>query len=716
MKNRFSKILILLTLLALLFTILAVAVSAANPTGYDSADDVKYNKDGNYVYNWGVRGETATFLSSYAEKFYTGSYVYDTMSELSGGTGTGNAPSSALYKQLQALMQSKHSKQTSYAATRDLYQYTDCEAGGGKISSFYSGVAIGPAWGQGNWNREHTWPNSKGLEGNDENDIMMLRPTATSENSSRGNTAYGQSTGYYHPNSESGGKYDLRGDVARICLYVYVRWGNTGKMWGKSGVMESLNVLLTWMEEDPVDTWEMGRNDAVQSITGTRNVFVDYPEYAWLLFGEEIPSNLETPSGEGGNQCKHQTTLVGVVQATCTVNGYTGDSVCSLCGVTVKKGTTITASHSFSAYVETKAPTCTVAGEKTRECSVCHTKQTISVAATGHSYGAWSITVEPRCTDEGEKTRECTKCDAVETATVAATGHAMGAFVVTTVPTCTEPGVKTQTCNNCVYSVTEPVAATGHTMGAWKPVSDPVCETAGEAKRECENCDYFETDTVDPTGHTFGEWIIVIAPTCTEAGTKKRECENCDESENGVAPATGHTLGEWETTTAPTCTEAGIQTRNCENCDYHENGALGATGHSIKEYEAKAPTHSSVGWEAYEACEGCDYTTYVEIPMIIEIDAFKSAVSQIDLTAYPVILYEQISLARELYRELREDEKALVTEEISKLNEAIATYNAAKDNLNSLHYEQNAVALAPVVLFFTFISLFLALIEKHFNV
>ena len=42
----------------------------------------------------------------------------------------------------------------------------------------------------------------------------------------------------------------------------------------------------------------MGRNDAVQSITGTRNVFVDYPEYAYLLFGREVPESLVTPSGE----------------------------------------------------------------------------------------------------------------------------------------------------------------------------------------------------------------------------------------------------------------------------------------------------------------------------------------------------------------------------------------------------------------------------------
>ena len=36
--------------------------------------------------------------------------------------------------------------------------------------------------------------------------------------------------------------------------------------------------LLRWIEEDPVDTWELGRNDSVEAITGTRNVFVDYPE------------------------------------------------------------------------------------------------------------------------------------------------------------------------------------------------------------------------------------------------------------------------------------------------------------------------------------------------------------------------------------------------------------------------------------------------------
>ena len=343
-----SSLALLLVMVMLVALIPALQIDSAAATA--SNVSYVYGSNGKYIYNWGERGEVATFLSPNAENFYTGNNSYDVLSAYSGGTSKSNAPSSALYKALQSFMKSEHSHQTSYAETKDLYRYTDCQNNGGKISSFYSGTLIGPAWGEGNWNREHTWPNSKGLGGNDENDIMMLRPTSTSENSSRGNTAYGESGGYYHPNSESGGKYDLRGDVARIFLYVYVRWGNINYAWGKSGVMESVEVMLDWIEEDPVDTWELGRNDSVESITGTRNVFVDYPEFAFLLFGEEIPSDMKTPSGEAsGSKCNHNNFGSGVVvAATCTTNGYTIFTCQTVgCGYSYKTNTTSAKGHNY---------------------------------------------------------------------------------------------------------------------------------------------------------------------------------------------------------------------------------------------------------------------------------------------------------------------------------------------------------------------------------
>lgn len=316
--------------------------------------DYNYASNGKYVYNWGQRGTVATFMSPMAEAFYADHTSYEVLSTYSGASNKSDVPNSALYKALNKLVTDAQSYVTSYDATKSLFQYTDCQNGGGKISSFYSGKQIGPSW-DGGWNREHTWPNSKG-EGSGENDIMMLRPTSTSENSSRGNTAYGKSSGYYNPNKESNNTLDLRGDVARIFLYVYVRWGNLSTAWGTGGVMESPEVMLEWMEADPVDTWELGRNDAVQSITGTRNVFVDYPELAFQLFEKEVPKDMTTPSS---TKCNHNNFGTTVVAATCDAKGYTLFTCkVSGCGYSYKASYTNAKGHNYV------SGTCTVCGGK----------------------------------------------------------------------------------------------------------------------------------------------------------------------------------------------------------------------------------------------------------------------------------------------------------------------------------------------------------------
>ena len=308
MKNFKNRILAFVLVLAVVLSLLPAHIPAQAAT-------VNYVYAGSYIKNWGIREETATFLSPNAESFYAGNGVtLSALAALSGADSTANVPSSPLYSALHSLMYSNLEDYTTYDETKDLFQYTDCQNSGklsSSISSFYSGKAIGPAWDSGKtWNREHVWPNSKSNGGSNSNtrretDIMMLRPASVSENSSRSNTAYGESGSFYHPNEASGGAYDLRGDVARIVLYVYTCWGGsndfhdgaTNYMWGSGGVIESKEVLLNWIAEDPVDTWELGRNDSVESITGTRNVYVDYPELAFLLFNEDIPDNYTSPSG-----------------------------------------------------------------------------------------------------------------------------------------------------------------------------------------------------------------------------------------------------------------------------------------------------------------------------------------------------------------------------------------------------------------------------------
>ncbi|MBQ6431495.1 MAG: endonuclease, partial [Oscillospiraceae bacterium] len=252
-KRSFS-LLLALAMIVSLFAGVTISASAAQPT---SASEVVYVTSGNYIYNWGKRDTVATFLTTYAQSYYTGSYSYATLSALTGSsTATADAIySSALGSAIHDMLVAKQTTQTSYSGTTSLYKYTDCtesKTTSGSISSYYSGTAIGPEWDSGStWNREHTWPDSKGLNGSDENDIMMLRPTSTSENSSRSNKAYGSGSSYYDPNQHG---QSLHGDVARLMLQHLMRWGNTDKFYGTGGVIESRAVLLQWMQEDPVDT------------------------------------------------------------------------------------------------------------------------------------------------------------------------------------------------------------------------------------------------------------------------------------------------------------------------------------------------------------------------------------------------------------------------------------------------------------------------------
>ncbi len=459
-----KKIISLVVALSMLFAIAVgsgITASAAKitttPTGYTDASDVEYKTYSGTIANWGARGEVCLFLSSKAESYYTGKYTYESLSAYSGGTSQSNAYTSALYSALQDMMKSNHDHETSYGETRYLYKYTDCVSNDiSTISSFYSGTLVSGTWDSGKtWNREHTWPNSKGLDGNDENDIMMLRPTSVQENSARGNTAYGESSAYYDPGES------LRGDCARIVLYVYTRWGNTGKMWGSSGVMENLTVLLKWMEEDPVDTWEMGRNDAVESITGVRNVFVDYPEFAWLLFGQEVPV-CDTPSGNASptnpdGSCRHASkTTKNAVSATCASAGYTGDVYCTRCNELITSGSEIPIS-------------------------------------TVHTWSAWSVT-----SDEKSYIHTCSVCEITETVC----RHANTETRNQAAETCAQSGYTGDVyCLDCGTKVStgNTVSATGsHTWSGWTVSADGKSET-----RVCGSCGAGEMRLLDGTAETI---------------------------------------------------------------------------------------------------------------------------------------------------------------------------------------------------------------------
>jgi len=191
----------------------------------------------------------------------------------------------------------------------------------GNIIGYYDGQSMDGTWDGGHtWNREHTWPQSKGADKSISmgHDMQSVRPTSTAVNSDRGNTAYGESAGYYDPNDVAinnpayktinMGSY--RGDAARVILYDYLVYGQVGNYQndlynsnaqlldklGAGGVFESVAVILKWHAQDPPSLTEMVRNDGGQEYQGNRNPFIDFPEIAVEILGNELTTYAVTAS------------------------------------------------------------------------------------------------------------------------------------------------------------------------------------------------------------------------------------------------------------------------------------------------------------------------------------------------------------------------------------------------------------------------------------
>ena len=316
-KRGFSALLVLVILVSL-FSGMTISASAAS-----------------YTYNTGTRHEVCPSLSSQAQAYYTGDYTYEALSALSGGTASTDADamnhsamSSALYQQMQTLMTQTHTTSISYGSLTEYWKYTDASGGAAGTILFYSDQV------SSSYNREHVWPKSRGsfYQTYAGSDLHHLRPTNANVNSTRGNMTMGNVrnviSGYktYQYNGSDVLYYstaddlvevndNIKGDVARIMLYVWCRWGEPNLFVDDASlgvgpgddannglkVMESVDTLLQWCQMDPVDTWEMSRNDQTQNVQGNRNIFIDYPELAWLVLGQQLPSNMQTPSGNAMN-------------------------------------------------------------------------------------------------------------------------------------------------------------------------------------------------------------------------------------------------------------------------------------------------------------------------------------------------------------------------------------------------------------------------------
>ena len=223
---------------------------------------------------------------------------------------------------------------SSNTDTWDVLKLSDANSSNpANVNLIYSGSTTNGAQeynGGNGWNREHVWPQSFGASTSQTvgTDVHNLKPADPSLNSLRSNLEFDDlgnfgSTVYYN-GVPTGCKYsssmgvfeprnDIKGDLARIILYMDLRYEGIGNEPDLS-VQENLNTggftfavlstLLQWHQNDPVDAFEMNRNNIIYNYQGNRNPFIDYPELVDYLYGSNTsaswnPSSVNPPAPTG---------------------------------------------------------------------------------------------------------------------------------------------------------------------------------------------------------------------------------------------------------------------------------------------------------------------------------------------------------------------------------------------------------------------------------
>ena len=322
-------------------------------------------KTGKLQVNTEERHIPCTELSAQAEEYYTGEYTYEKLSALEGvdsptdsWAATQNNP---LYDSLQKLMTDTHVHECVYGgysanALATCWKSTDAVKGHEGFQYFYADIPEDEY--PKSLNREHIWPKSKAsfMTKGGGADLHHLRPSIASVNKLKNHYTFDwvEKEGAHTPGSsdprinnaiwERNEKIEVqdcvKGDVARIILYVYCRWGQPNlysdvpadklpplgegdKMDTGERCIEGRDVLLEWCAMDPVDTWEMERNNQTENVQGNRNVFIDYPELAWYMFGLTPPADMTTPSGEAARGPAYDVKVVSANEAmgTAELNG-----------------------------------------------------------------------------------------------------------------------------------------------------------------------------------------------------------------------------------------------------------------------------------------------------------------------------------------------------------------------------------------------------------
>ncbi len=162
----------------------------------------------------------------------------------------------------------------------------------------------------GQWNREHVYPKGLGTPTFENSgpgaDPHALRACDVNKNNQRGSHpfTYGSGADSYNPGGSWYPGDEWKGDVARIIMYMYLRYGdqcqpnNVATNTSNSYHPDMPDIFLTWNVEDPVSEVETQRNDILEAELGNRNPFIDNPYLATMIWGGDEAENTWNLSSE----------------------------------------------------------------------------------------------------------------------------------------------------------------------------------------------------------------------------------------------------------------------------------------------------------------------------------------------------------------------------------------------------------------------------------
>lgn len=281
---------------------------------------------------------------------------------------------------INSLLSSTHTTKRSYSKAFDDLNTVDSYDGGKYVECLYTGEKMDPA-NHGYWNREHVWAKSHGIKTEDDSktsdgkrnlaysDLHHLRATENSINSTRNNRYfdiidhanpsgkdkygnYWDSTNAFEPRDE------VKGDIARMLFYMDIRYDgkeadqyldlvltddtteaskSVNYVYGTTEVITSylgkLSTLVKWAYEDPVDSREISRNNAIFTIQGNRNPFIDHPELVYYLYETQsqsagvVGSTLSTSVAPKLKDNAKITNVDALIEAIGTVTKDSGDAI-----------------------------------------------------------------------------------------------------------------------------------------------------------------------------------------------------------------------------------------------------------------------------------------------------------------------------------------------------------------------------------------------------